>query len=177
MEKVELHIVIKECLRNNKIYQKKLYMAFYGFAYGIALRYAGSREEASLLMNKGFYNVFAGLSDYDKTVEFKEWLKYNVLLAVTEYLFGIKQHPSTLYESKISDINPESNSERWIAYDDGIKMLHQLPNCCRAVFNLFAIEGYKHDKIASMLNISIDVSKQLLTQARERLNYLISFLQ
>jgi RNA polymerase sigma factor (sigma-70 family) len=177
MEKAKLHIALKESLRNNRIHQKKLYVAFYGFAYGIALRYAGSREEASIIMNKGFYNVFVGLSEYDKTFEFKEWLKHLILIAAIEYLFSIKHHSAILRESKISDINPIPNSlGAGVSYDDGIKMLHQLPYRCRVVFNLFAIEGYDHEKIATVLNISVNASKLLLTQARENLNRLMNLL-
>jgi RNA polymerase sigma factor (sigma-70 family) len=177
MEKAELLIAIKECLRNNKIHQKKLYVAYYGFAYGIALRYASSREEASIIMNIGFYNAFVGLSDYDKTIEFKEWLKCLILQAAIEYLFGIKQLPAMLQEPKICDHNPSHNNlETGFSYDDYIKMLHQLPCRSRAVFNLFAIEGYEHEKIATMLNISTNSSKQLLIQARENLSCLTSML-
>jgi RNA polymerase sigma factor (sigma-70 family) len=177
MEKAELHNVIKECLRNNRIHQKKLYVAFYDFAYGIALRYAGSREEASIIMNKGFYNVFVGLSEYDETFEFKEWLKYLILLAAIEYLFRIKHRSAILREAKISDINPiPNNFGAGFSYDDGIKMLHQLPHRCRTIFNLFAIEGYDHEKIATILNISVNTSRLLLTQARENLNRLMSLL-
>jgi RNA polymerase sigma factor (sigma-70 family) len=177
MEKAELRIVIKECLRNNRVHQKKLYLAFYDFAYGIALRYAGSKEEASIIMNNGFYNVFVGLSEYDETFEFKEWLKYLILLAAIEYLFNIKHHSAILREPKINDINtiPDSFGAA-LSCDDGIKMLHQLPHRCQAVFNLFAIEGYDHEKIATILNISVKASKLLLTQARENLNRLMSLL-
>ncbi|HMG10238.1 MAG TPA: sigma-70 family RNA polymerase sigma factor [Mucilaginibacter sp.] len=176
MEKAELFNAIKECLKNNKIHQKKLYVAYYGFAYGIALRYAGSREEASIIVNKGFYNAFVGLSGYDKTIEFKEWLKFLILHAAFEYLFRGKEHPAMLRESEISDHNPcQNNLETGLSYDDLIKMLHQLPSRNRAVFNLFAIEGYEHEKIAGMLNIPISSSKLLLTQARENFDKYIYF--
>ncbi|MFC0514265.1 RNA polymerase sigma factor [Mucilaginibacter angelicae] len=177
MEKAELHLVIKECLRNNKIHQKKLYKTFYGFAYSIALRYAGGGEEASVIMNKGFYNVFAGLSNYDKTSEFKEWLKYHILIAAIEYLFMIRQLPAMLIESKTSDSNPVSdNLGTGLSYDEKIQMLNQLPYRCRAVFNLFAIDGYEHERISDMLHISVDTSRLLLAQARESLNYFMSLL-
>ena len=62
MENAVLRALIRGCLRNEKKYQKKLYKAFYGFACNIALRYASNREEASIIMNKGFYSVFTCLS-------------------------------------------------------------------------------------------------------------------
>ena len=116
-------------------------------------------------------------NDYDKTIEFKEWLKFLILHAAFEYLFRGKEHPAMLRESEISDHNPcQNNLETGLSYDDLIKMLHQLPCRTRAVFNLFAIEGYEHEKIAGMLNISISSSKLLLAQARGHLNCLTSIL-
>jgi RNA polymerase sigma-70 factor (ECF subfamily) len=53
-------------------------------------------------------------------------------------------------------------------------MLHQLPNLCRIVFNLFVIEGYEHEKIAGLLNISAYTSQAVLTSARNKLSSLMS---
>jgi RNA polymerase sigma-70 factor (ECF subfamily) len=53
-------------------------------------------------------------------------------------------------------------------------MLHQLSNLCRIVFNLFVIEGYKHEKIAYLLDISVCASRAVLASAREKLNSLMS---
>ena len=177
MENVELHTLIRGCLRNERDYQKKLYTAFYGFACSIALRYAGCEEEAPIIMNKGFFNVFDRLSDFnkDKTIAFKAWLRFNILLAAIEHFFNIRQFPTIPPNSKINASNPGSdNSETLVPYEDGIKMLHQLHFRRRLVFNLFAIEGYAHERIAAMLNISVNVSKLLLAEARENLKCLMS---
>jgi len=64
MEKAALRDLIKGCLINEKKHQKELYKAFYGFACSIALRYAGGRQEASVIMNNGFSAAFTCLRDY-----------------------------------------------------------------------------------------------------------------
>jgi RNA polymerase sigma-70 factor (ECF subfamily) len=52
-------------------------------------------------------------------------------------------------------------------------MIQQLPNAYRTVFNLFAIEGFSHDEIASKLNISTGTSKSNLFKAREKLKIMV----
>jgi RNA polymerase sigma-70 factor (ECF subfamily) len=44
-----------------------------------------------------------------------------------------------------------------------------MPTGYRTVFNLYAIEGYSHEEIASLLSISKGTSKSQLSKAR---NYL-----
>jgi RNA polymerase sigma-70 factor (ECF subfamily) len=53
--------------------------------------------------------------------------------------------------------------------DDLQNLIDQLPEGYKMVFVLYAIEGYKHDEIAEMLNISEGTSKSQLSRARRLL--------
>jgi RNA polymerase sigma factor (sigma-70 family) len=175
MENAILVDLIKGCLRNEKKHQKQLYKAFYGFACSIALRYASDREEASIIMNKGFYSAFTCLSDYKETTAFKEWLRYFMVQASIKHYLDQRQLPALVCESKTVDMDSNPyNLEDGFSCSNGIKMLHQLPNLCRIIFNLFVIEGYEHEKIAGLLDISAYTSQAVLTSAREKLNSLMS---
>jgi len=55
-----------------------------------------------------------------------------------------------------------------------LQLLHHLPPGYRTVFNLYAIEGYGHEEIAEMLQISINTSKSQLLKARRMLQKLLS---
>jgi RNA polymerase sigma factor (sigma-70 family) len=174
MEKAVLQGLIKGCLRSEKKHQKKLYKAFYGFAYSIALRYAGDAEEASIIMNKGFYSAFTCLSDYKETVFFKEWLgDFMIQAAIKQYL-DKRQPPAWEHESTDDIHSNPYNLEDGFSYSNCIKMLHQLPNLCRIVFNLFVMEGYGHEKIAGLMSISAYTSQAVLTSARRKLSSLMS---
>ena len=52
-------------------------------------------------------------------------------------------------------------------------MVQKLPQAYRTVFNLFAIEGYSHEEIGSMLNINVGTSKSNLHKARQKLKLMI----
>ncbi|MDB5025337.1 MAG: polymerase subunit sigma-24 [Mucilaginibacter sp.] len=175
MEDAVLRDLIKGCLRNEKKHQKKLYKAFYSFACSIALRYASDREEASIIMNKGFYSAFTSLSDYKETMAFKEWLHYFMVQASIKHYLDKRQLPAPVPGSKTDDMDSNPHHlEDGFSNSNGIKMLHQLPNLCRIVFNLFVIEGYEHEKIAGLLDISAYTSRVVLTSARKKLSSLMS---
>jgi DNA-directed RNA polymerase specialized sigma24 family protein len=63
--------------------------------------------------------------------------------------------------------------DRNLNYEDLLRMVQQLPQAYRTVFNLFAIDGYSHDEIGEMLNISSGTSKSNLHKARHKLQQMI----
>lgn len=170
-----LQDLIKGCLTGKKEHQKELYKALYSFVYGIALRYARNGEEASIILNKGFYSAFNHLRNYKETTRFKEWLRCLLATAAIEYYMDKTKPSAKRLGSKISDMNSRTyNLETGLSYMNCIKMLHQIPDSCRIVFNLFVIDGYEHQKIARLMNISIYDSESLLRRARKKLGNLIS---
>lgn len=53
-----------------------------------------------------------------------------------------------------------------LSADDLMHLIQSLPNSLRAVFNLFAIEGYSHKEIAGMLHIEESTSRSQYMRAR-----------
>ena len=174
MEKTELQELIAGCLRNERRHQEKLYRMFYGFACSIAIRYACDRDEASIILNKSFYNAFVSLNHYKETITFKEWLRNCIIQASIKHYFDKLKLPALILESKTDNINFQSYGFEKDLPEDRIKMLHQLPDLDRIIFNLFAIEGYSHEKIASLTDISASASVKILTNARRRLKCFMS---
>src|SRR5882757_10768854 len=105
MQNAVLRDLIKGCLRNEKKHQKKLHEAFYSFACSIALRYASDREEASVIMNNGFYSAFTCLSDYKETTAFTEWLRYFMVQASVKHYLDQRQFPARVPELKTVDMD------------------------------------------------------------------------
>ena len=75
-------------------------------------------------------------------------------------LVSIDEIMETDYETN------ESNVLDKLAAEDILKMIQQLPEGCRTVFNLFAIEGLQHTEIAVILGISEGTSRSQLSRAR-----------
>lgn len=164
-----LHQLIRGCIKQDRKCQKMLYKAFYGFAMGICLRYAGNREEASEVMNQGFFKVFTHIEKYDTTRPFKAWLgKIMMNVSIDYYRANLKM----AYTEDLDSAEHVSNGDlvdKNLNYEDLLKMVQRLPQAYRTVFNLFAIEGYSHEEIGEMLHISPGTSKSNLHKARQKL--------
>lgn len=157
------------CLRGDPASQKKLYQSFYGFAMAICLRYANDRDDAAEVMNKGFLKVLTHLDKYDPYKPFKPWLsRIMTNTAIDHYRRQIKfAHTADIDEA--TDIGIEATVHQKLAYEDLLKLVQRLPPGYRAVFNLYAIDGYNHEEIGKLLGISEGTSKSNLFKARQKL--------
>lgn len=174
MGEEELHQLVKGCLNDDRLSQKLLYKAYYGFAMGICLRYAVNRYEASEIMNQGFYKVFKNLTKYDITKPFKAWLGRIMVNTSIDYYRSNLKIAYTEELDKAEHINDTDFADRNLNYNELLDMVSQLPRAYRTIFNLFAIEGYSHEEIGDMLNISTGTSKSNLHKAREKLKKMIT---
>lgn len=71
--------------------------------------------------------------------------------------------------------NQESTEEilSGISYQEIVDLIRKLPPAYRAVFNLYVIEGYKHEEISDMLDISIGTSKSNLFKAKRQMRAIL----
>jgi RNA polymerase sigma factor (sigma-70 family) len=173
MGEEELHQLIEGCIEQDRKCQKMLYKAFYGFAMGICLRYANSRDEAAEVMNQGFFKVFTHIGSFDTTRPFKAWLgKIMMNVSIDFYRANLKMAYTDDLETA-EHISDNELADRNLNYNDLLAMVQRLPQAYRTVFNLFAIEGYSHEEIGEMLNINAGTSKSNLHKARQKLKQMI----
>jgi RNA polymerase sigma-70 factor (ECF subfamily) len=71
-------------------------------------------------------------------------------------------------ENRIEDFEDDVDLDKTddISMEYLIKIIQELPDRYRLVFNLYVIDGYSHQEIAEMLNINIGTSKSNLFRAR-----------
>jgi RNA polymerase sigma factor (sigma-70 family) len=162
---------LEGCLRQDRASQKTLYKEFYSYGMSICLRYTDSRDEAVEILNDGFMNVFNNLKKFDFNRPFRPWLrKIMINLTINHY----HQKQRQIKTEEISDSHHESERDNenilaGISYQEVIELLQKLPPAYRAAFNLHVIEGYSHEEIAAMLNISVGTSKSNLFKGKEKL--------
>jgi RNA polymerase sigma factor (sigma-70 family) len=175
LEKEEEHIVklLTGCREKKRESQKTLYYEFYGYGMSICLRYTDNRDEAAEVLNDGFMKIFQNIGKFDLKRPFKPWLrKILVNTAINHY----HQKQRAMKAEKLENARLEAQEENiltGISYQEIIQMLRKLPPAYRTVFNLYVIEGYKHDEIASMLGITAGTSKSNLFKARESLKKIL----
>jgi RNA polymerase sigma factor (sigma-70 family) len=165
--------LLDACRKGNRTSQDRLYREFYGYTLGICMRYSRTREEAIEIVNDGFMKVFTRLDKYSKGLSFKGWLRKIMINSSIDYFRRNEKHYHSL---DISHLHYESNDDNVLdklSEADIIGAIQRLPPSYRMVFNLYVIEGYKHEEIAAMLNISDGTSKSNLAVARQKLKKML----
>lgn len=166
--------ILVGCQRHHRPSQKLLYEQFYGYAISICLRYADNRDEAAGILNDGFMKIFTNIRQFDLSRPLKPWLrKVMINTAINHYRQKQRAIQAEAMEKALHEAESE-NVISGISYQEIIGMLQKLPPAYRTVFNLYAIEGYKHEEIAQMLQISVGTSKSNLFKAKECLRRILN---
>ena len=163
--------LIEACIENKRSAQQQLYKCCFGYMMAICLRYERNREDAEFLLNLSFYKVLTKLHTYKPESPLKPWVKrITVNTIIDEY--RKKKTKEVSFDENID----YSNQNFWtdqaddnLKAEDLEKLIAQLPETTRKVFNLYAIDGYGHQEIGKMIGLSEGTSKWHLHSARKKL--------
>lgn len=163
------HDLLIECQQNNRNAQRKVYEKMAGKLYSVCRRYLKNDEDIEEVLADTFYKIFTKLNQLKDPEIFEAWAKK---IAVNECLQKLRTTKS-LHISLDENFVEAAETENLSFEKDILKLLNFLPEGCRAIFNLFAIEGYPHKEIATMLSITEGTSKSQLNFARKKLQELL----
>ena len=139
----------------------------------VCSRYVNDISEAKAIMNQGFFKIFKNLEKFDSQYDFKPWLK---TIMVNTALDHLKKNKKMALHTELKESSNHMVSETAIDkmnFEDLIKIVNLLPTAYRTVFNLFVIDGYKHEEIAQQLGIGVGTSKSNLSRAKEKLRSMV----
>lgn len=160
--------LITACLKNNRAAQEVLYKMFAAKVFGVCKRYMKDRERAEEMAMNTFLAVFSKIGQFKNDGSFEGWV---LRIAVNTCLMELRKKTNFNMEIAADSISIYTNvtADNLVFEKDIEQMLKILPDSARIVFNLFAIEGYKHTEIAEKLGISEGTSKSQLNYAKEKL--------
>lgn len=139
----------------------------------VCLRYAAHRDEALEMVNDAFMKVFQHIDRYDTDRPFKAWFRRILVnTSLDHYRSTRRYHETVSFVEDIPEMPASESEEVSLDVDDILRLFDQLPPMQRHVFNLFVVEGYSHEEIAALLDISRGTSRSNLTRARKRLQHL-----
>lgn len=159
--------LIEHCLDNDPRAQELLYKRFSRRMYGVCLRFARNTLEADDILQEGFIKVFSFLKDFRSDGSLEGWIRRTIVNTAINY-YNSRQNEwkeTTIDKADLSQSQVEDTLDQ-ISTADLLNLIHELPEGYRLVFNLYIIEGYNHQEIAEMLNISESTSKSQLSRAR-----------
>lgn len=163
--------LLLECQRNDRNAQRKVYEKMAGKLYSVCRRYLKNDEDIEEALADTFYKIFTKIDQLHNPDIFEAWARKIAVNECLQKLRAAKQLYISLEEDHV--ITSDVVSENISFEKDLLNLLNFLPEGCRAIFNLFAIEGYPHKEIAVMLSISEGTSKSQLNFARKKLQELL----
>lgn len=168
--------MIQGCLNEERWAQKELYESHYGKMMGICLRYANNSEDAKDILNEGFIKVFRYLHRYKIGTSLEGWIRRIMINTSIDYYRKELRHRTEDIENAYSAHSNEADAVSKYSAKEILSVIQKLPPSYRAVFNLYAIEGYSHKEVAEQLGISESTSRSNLVKARIKLKALLSKL-
>ncbi len=166
--------ILDGCRKGRRASQHELYRIFYAYGMSIAIRYADEEDEAIQILNDSFMKVFGNIKKYDAGQPFKPWFRAIVVNTAINHLRRQEKFKKEVRMEEAGNMQASEDILSRISYQELIKMVQSLSAAYRAVFNLYAIEGFTHEEIASSLGISIGASKSNLSKARAKLKELVT---
>ncbi len=169
--------LVKECIKGNDKAQKELYQAFAPKMMSVCYRYSKNKSDAEDIFQSGWLRIFENLHKLRKT-ELLEWWMRKIF--VNEGLQLYNKSKRLIYTDENYKLEQDNKDDvrmiQSFQYDQITKLIQELPDKMRMVFNLYIIEGFSHKEIAEMMNVSEGTTKSNLHDARKALRKKIELL-
>ncbi|GAA4297981.1 RNA polymerase sigma factor [Aestuariibaculum suncheonense] len=169
---IQLHknesTLIKRAVKNNREAQHMLFELHAPKMLSICRYYVKDVYQAEEIMMNGFFKVFTNLKSFRGEGSFEGWMRR---IMVRESISYLRQQKDIEFAVEELDFKNEftNNIETEIEVEDIQRLIDELPEGYKIVFVMYAIQGYKHQEIAELLNIAESTSKSQLFKARKLL--------
>jgi len=167
--------IIKLAVENNRQAQQQIYSKFSSKMLSVCRQYIKDIQLAEDVMITAFMKVFTNLKNFEHKGSFEGWIRRIMVNECISYLRVQKKvkfaEDEFFVEESFNEIDSQFTVEQ-IQY-----LIDALPDGYKMVFNLYAIEGYKHNEITKMLGINEGTSKSQLSHARKMLQTQITILK
>lgn len=161
---MSLEQLIINCKKNDTKAQSQLYKLFSSKLFSVCLKYSRNYAEAEDNLQDSFVTIFKKIEQYNNKGSFEGWIK-RITINTALQRYREKGVFKIVNEENIKDVSVEIEDDD-ISLDFLLKIIQELPDRYRLVFNLYVLDGYSHKEVANMLNITTGTSKSNLARAR-----------
>ena len=171
---VDFNIILKGCKDGDRFYQKEIYNTFYPTVCKTCMRYSNTIEEGEDLIHDTFIKVFIKISNFNGTepAQFGAWVKSltknHCIVCKRKKIDKPIQTDSNILDNIVDEIDTHVESEH--SLKEILNAIQKLSPRCKSVFNLFLLDGYNHQEISEILNISVGDLNLVYMMQRIRLN-------
>ncbi|HTI60551.1 sigma-70 family RNA polymerase sigma factor [Mucilaginibacter sp.] len=168
--------LVVECKQGSKKACFELYRLYSKAMMNVAFRIVGSIDEAEDVLQEAFLDAFNRVKDFRQETTFGLWLKQIVVHRSINMLRKRRLEMVELGDDQLDNIPDEEDSD-----DEEIQYkvaqvkeaMKELPDGYRVVLSLYLLEGYDHEEIGQVLNISENTSRTQFLRAKRKLNEIL----
>jgi RNA polymerase sigma factor (sigma-70 family) len=157
--------LIHGCKKKDIKAQEQLYRQYAPKLFSVCLKYSRNYSEAQDNLQDGFLLIFEKINQFAFKGAFEGWIK-RVMINFILQQYRKETFLNLVHENFPKEIEIEIENESEIPIEFLMKIIQELPDRYRLVFNLYVIDGYSHQEIADMLSINIGTSKSNLSRAK-----------
>lgn len=167
--------IIEKCRQNDRKAQLKLYNQYCNGMLVVAQRFIKNTMEAEDVVQESFIKAFSKLEQYKAEVTFGAWLKRIVINKSIDVLKAKKQRLVDLDDVQLKVVDEDDNwsVDTNVTIDDVKTAIQELPEKYKYVLVLYLVEGYDHQEISDILNISEVASRTQLSRGKGKLKELL----
>ncbi|MCO5937025.1 RNA polymerase sigma factor [Mucilaginibacter sp. RB4R14] len=165
--------LVVECKQGSKKACYELYKLHSKAMLNVAFRIVGNIAEAEDVLQESFTDAFHKLKDFRQETTFGLWLKQIVVHRAINLL---RKRKIEFVEVEDGHLDNVPDEEPWD--DENVQYqvvqvkeaMKELPEGYRMILSLYLLEGYDHEEIGQVLNISENTSRTQFLRAKRKLS-------
>jgi len=174
-EEQNIDSIIDGCKNHDRRAQEQLYRKFYRVMMTLCVRYTKNETDALEVLNTGFYKVFKNIAAYNELqASIYTWIRAIIINTCLDLITKKSSQVETreIDDTITMDIPPDIFPK--MSANEILQLVRRLSPATQAVFNLYVIEGFNHNEIADLMKISAGTSKWHLSEARKKLQKMVT---
>lgn len=161
--------LIQGCIAEDAGCQQTLFERYAGRLMTVCRRYTADHSEAEDILQDALIRIYSNLHQFRFECPLEGWMRRIVVNTAIRHSRK-KRIQYREMDEKLSDdqgFNPSIYAD--LGEEEILRIINELPDGYRMVFNLYVIDGYSHEEIAAMLGIHEGTSRSQLAKARRML--------
>jgi len=167
-----------KCIDGDQRAQRKLFEMYAPKMMGVCLRYMKDHAQAEDVLQDGFVKVFTKLEKYSGNGSLEGWVRRIMVNTALDHLRKTNKFNANISMDDVDyKIESDSDALASLIEEDLLKLIQEMPNGYKTVFNMFAIEGFSHKEIGEKLGVSENTSKSQYSRAKAYLRIKVEELE
>ena len=168
-----LDALLARCQRCEPAAQRALYARYAARMLGVARRYATCLAEAEDILQDAFVKVFTHLGSFRAEGSLEGWIRRIVVTtAINHWQSGKLRRQCQAEVVELPEPAIAAAALDRLNVAEVLALIERLPDGCKMILLLYAVDGYSHSEISELLGIQESTSKAQLSKARKQLQYL-----